>query len=147
MSGRQPVRRDSVQRIRIAVTTVLMSMVLTACGGSEPPRPKPDPVDRVDASRFAAVAKERGTFLLNVHTPDEGSIPGTDAEIPYDQLSERAAELPTDRSTTIAIYCRSDRMSGLAIPTLRRLGYTNVTELAGGMKAWQADGRRLLPPH
>lgn len=93
---------------------------------------------------FQALVKEPGVFVLNVHTPDEGSIPGTDAEIPYDRLSDRAAELPADKEVPIAVYCRSGRMSSLAVPILRTLGYADVTELAGGMDAWQEAGRRLL---
>ena len=34
--------------------------------------------------------------------------------------------------------------SSLAVPVLRTLGYADVTELAGGMDAWQEAGRRLL---
>ena len=37
-------------------------------------------------------------------------------------------------------------MSAVAVGTLRDLGYTDVVELRGGMDAWVADGRELLPP-
>ena len=37
-------------------------------------------------------------------------------------------------------------MSAEAVATLQDLGYTEVTELRGGMDAWVADGRELLPP-
>lgn len=48
----------------------------------------------VDVETFADIAADDGTFVLNVHVPDEGAIAGTD----------------------------------------------------GGMRAWAADGRELLPP-
>ena len=46
----------------------------------------------------------------------------------------------------MAVYCKSGRMSADAVSTLRQLGYTDVVELRGGMDAWAAGGRELLPP-
>ncbi len=48
--------------------------------------------------------------------------------------------------TTIAVYCMSGNMSATAVQDLADLGYTDVVELDGGMMAWMADGRELLPP-
>ena len=96
-------------------------------------------------TRFAAVAAAPATVTLNVHVPDEGSIPGTDLSIPYDKLTAQRRELP-DRDTTIAVYCRTGRMSTIARRTLQRMGYRRVVELRGGMVAWRAAGRRLVPP-
>ena len=57
----------------------------------------------LDPAEFqAAIAGDRVT--INVHVPDQGSLPGTDLAIPYDQITRRAAELPQDRSTPLAIY-------------------------------------------
>ena len=98
----------------------------------------------LDPAEFqAAIAGDRVT--INVHVPDQGSLPGTDLAIPYDQITRRAAELPQDRSTPLAIYCRSGNMSAIAGPELTALGYTDVVELRGGMQAWRAAGRPLLP--
>jgi phage shock protein E len=77
--------------------------------------------------------------LINAHVPDEGEIAGTDAFIPYDRIGEDTARLPGDRAA-IVLYCRTGRMSAEAATTLVRLGYRNVSHLAGGMEAWQAGG-------
>lgn len=95
---------------------------------------------------FADVVAEEATFVLNVYTPDEGSIPGTEANIPSDRLRRRAGELPDDGSAPIAVYSRSGSMSAQGAVTLGDLGYTDVTELEGVMEAWRDDGRALLPP-
>jgi len=81
-------------------------------------------------------------FVINVHVPDEGSIPGTDAAIPFDQVvgDER---LPEDRSTAILLYCKTGRMSADAAMALMKAGYLDVVHLEGGMDAWIAAGRRL----
>ena len=81
--------------------------------------------------------------MINVHTPDEGSIPGTDLAIPFDQLTARADQLPADRGTGLAVYCMSGNMSETAVDTLTDKGYLDLTELRGGMEAWEQAGRPL----
>lgn len=132
---------------RAALGGVLTAMMLAGCGDqdtSTSSAAREVDYPSVEPAEFALLVKGASTFVLNVHTPDEGSIPGTDAAIPYDQLLRRAGELP-DRSTAVAVYCRTGRMSAEAVPRLRELGFTRITELSGGMEAWQADGRRLTP--
>ena len=89
-------------------------------------------------------ASPRQFTLVNVKTPYSGEIDGTDLYIPYDQLSARASELPADRSTIVAVYCRSGHESAIAAQTLLDLGYRNILNLDGGMTAWTASGRQLV---
>ncbi|KHO21093.1 sulfurtransferase [Mycolicibacterium setense] len=98
----------------------------------------------VDADEFATTIGEFDTLTVNVHVPYQGDIPGTDLSIPFDRVAEQSDRLPSDRGATIAIYCRTGPMSATAAETLKSLGYTDVVELDGGMKAWQASGRSLV---
>ena len=82
-------------------------------------------------------------MTINVHVPFEGAIEGTDLFIPFDKIEEQVSRLPADRTTPLAIYCRTGSMSATAAKTLAALGYTDVVELKGGMQAWQASGRSL----
>ncbi len=100
-------------------------------------------VRQLDPAAFEAA--EPGRLVINVHIPDEGSLPGTNLALPYNQIDARTADLPADRSTPLAIYCMSGNMSAIAGRELTALGYTDVVELDGGMQAWQASGRTLLP--
>ena len=71
----------------------------------------------LDPAEFeAAIAGERVT--INVHVPDQGSLPGTDLAVPFDQITARAVELPHERSTPLAIYCLTGHMSTIAGPEL-----------------------------
>jgi phage shock protein E len=98
----------------------------------------------VGPDEFAARIEEPGVVTINVHVPDEGSIAGTDLAIPFDRIRE-ASDLPVDRDTPLAVYCRSDNMSATAVDDLVALGYTDIVELDGGFDAWEASGRSLEP--
>jgi rhodanese-related sulfurtransferase len=93
-------------------------------------------------AEFAATIADDGVTVVNVHIPYEGHIAGTDAFVPFDTIGTWS-DLPDDRTTPIALYCRSGTMSATAAESLLELGYTNVVDLAGGMNAWIAAGQQL----
>ena len=45
-----------------------------------------------------------------------------------------------DRNAELILYCGGGFRSALSADNLQRMGYTNVTSLAGGWRAWQAAG-------
>ncbi|WP_029110200.1 rhodanese-like domain-containing protein [Mycobacterium sp. URHD0025] len=141
------------KRMCTGAVAMAASVVLTSCGASaDPPAAAPAGSGTVNvvshrlvgAAEFATVIAESETLTVNVHVPYEGDIPGTDLLIPFDRVAEQSGRLPNDRDATIAIYCRTGPMSATAAETLKNLGYTDVVELDGGMKAWQASGRPLV---
>lgn len=126
---------------------VLLATIIAGCGKEAPP-PTAEmtaAARQLSPAQFARIVGAGDAFVLNVHTPDEGSIRGTDGAIPFDEIANRTSELPQDRTTQLAIYCRTGRMSREAARTLSSLGYVNLVELSGGMVAWKSDGRTLLP--
>ena len=81
--------------------------------------------------------------LVNVHVPYDGEIAETDLFIPFYEIAERVDELP-DKDSSIVLYCCSGSMSTSAAEVLASLGYTNIQEVDGGMRAWEAAGHELL---
>jgi glyoxylase-like metal-dependent hydrolase (beta-lactamase superfamily II)/rhodanese-related sulfurtransferase len=61
----------------------------------------------------------------------EGSI-----AIPLNQLADKLATLPKDRP--LLVYCAAGYRSSIAASLLRRRGFDRVSELAGGIEAWEA---------
>ena len=59
---------------------------------------------------------------------------------PRGWLEVHIAGLVPDRDTPVAVTCLDGRNSILAGAALRKLGYSNVTALDGGMAAWRAAG-------
>lgn len=96
----------------------------------------------VDPDAFEAAQLGPATVTVNVHVPARDiGIDGTDLVMPFDRLD--TARLPADRSTPIAVYCRSGSMSRVAAQRLVELGYTDIIELDGGTDAWTASGRAM----
>jgi rhodanese-related sulfurtransferase len=82
-------------------------------------------------------------LVVNVHIPYQGEIPGTDVHIPYNDLEAHLDRLPAERDAPVLVYCRSARMSRIALEELVARGYTNLLHLDGGMVAWEAAGYEL----
>jgi rhodanese-related sulfurtransferase len=50
-------------------------------------------------------------------------------------LLDRVKELPTDRP--LLVYCAGGYRSSIAASILQQQGFTQVSEIAGGMTAWE----------
>lgn len=100
--------------------------------------------DTVSVRQLKNMLSKKNFTLINVHTPYEGEIEKTDAFVAYDKIVEQSALLPKDKNAPIILYCKTGRMSEEALLTVRKLGYTNVKHLTGGMEAWKKSGGNLL---
>jgi len=86
-------------------------------------------------------------FVVDVHTPEQEHIPGTDLFLDYTKVSENLDKFPKDKNTEILVYCRSGSMSVKAAQELTNAGYTNVKNLIGGKNAYDEvhQGINLTP--
>ncbi len=76
-------------------------------------------------------------FLLDVREPHEYPIANLGAPlIPVGELSKRIAELAAHKNDEVIIHCRSGARSQKAALLLKEAGFTNVSNLAGGILAW-----------
>jgi glyoxylase-like metal-dependent hydrolase (beta-lactamase superfamily II)/rhodanese-related sulfurtransferase len=76
--------------------------------------------------------------LIDVRTPrehDQRSIDGS-LSIPLNHLLERMPEL--SKSRPLLVYCAGGYRSSIAASLLQQQGFDRVTEIAGGMAAWEA---------
>jgi rhodanese-related sulfurtransferase len=69
----------------------------------------------------------------------EGHIPNA-RHIPIAQLSKRLAELDKLKDKAIVVSCRSGHRSASVCRTLKKNGFENVHNLAGGIVAWEQAG-------
>lgn len=60
--------------------------------------------------------------------------------IPLGQLKSRLSDLEKYKNKPIVAVCRSGNRSGSACGILKKAGFENLHNLAGGMQAWQQAG-------
>ena len=122
----------------LLLTFSLILLALAGCGGQDSAETLPQP-QNITADTLADMLENKSAMLINVHIPYAGEIEQTDAFIRFDNILN-SAELPANRDTPLILYCQSGNMSGQAANTLVEAGYTNVSNLEGGMLAWERAG-------
>ncbi len=137
-------------RRQLSAVVVALALLLAACGGSSgqdnaaSPSSQPTTSQVLSPEDFSAyITQNPDVPLINVHIPYEGHIEGTDDFVAFDAIADWEG-LPDDKDAPLAIYCRSGNMSATAAETLASMGYRNVVDLEGGMKAWSSAGYDLL---
>jgi glyoxylase-like metal-dependent hydrolase (beta-lactamase superfamily II)/rhodanese-related sulfurtransferase len=83
-------------------------------------------------------AEPERVAVLDVRESGEreaASIPGS-AWIPLGELARRVDEL--DRDKLLVVHCKGGYRSSIACSLLRRAGFRDIANLAGGFDAWQA---------
>jgi hydroxyacylglutathione hydrolase len=90
----------------------------------------------------AQLAAGRGPKVLDVREASEwnaGHVKGAHLQS-YRQLEQRVSDLPFTRDEPVAVICHSGARSSTAASLLRRHGFTNVSNVTGGMVAWREAG-------
>lgn len=139
------------REIFIALMTASM-MALAACSAqpaapaqttntqaaAQPAALKPLPLE-INASE-AKTMQDAGAYMLDVREQSEWNemhMPGATL-IPLGQLASRLSEVPKDKP--VVVVCRSGNRSAQARDLLAQSGFSSVTSMAGGMKAWSSAG-------
>lgn len=105
-------------------------------------------VENLTPEQVAAELADGDAVLVDVREPQEreaAAIPGSvhaprgmlefyaDPSLPY-HMEELSPE------KRIILHCASGGRSALGAATLKKMGYSNVAHLDGGIKAWQESG-------
>lgn len=101
-------------------------------------------IENISSQELSNMLSDKDFVFINVHSPYDGEIAGTDLFLEHDLMLTNKAQLPKEKDAKIVLYCRSGNMSGQALNALKDMGYTNVRHLKGGMKAWKKAGYSLL---
>ena len=96
--------------------------------------------ERISASLASERLATGGALLVDVRAPREREQKHVAASIgvPLNHLVERVGELPTDRP--LLLHCAGGYRSSIAASLLQLHGFRHVSEIAGGIAAWEAAG-------
>lgn len=101
----------------------------------------------VNVDEFQTYIADANVQLLDVRAQDEfdeGHIAGAKLVDVNDTAFVEKALAVLDKSRPVAVYCRSGRRSARAALLLCEQGFHEVTNLAGGVIAWQDAGKALV---
>ena len=101
-------------------------------------------VKQITAAELAHSRNVDGPRVIDVRRVDEfnhGHIAEA-VNIPLERIENRLGEIP---HAPIVLHCQSGSRSSIAASVLLRAGYSDVTNLAGGIKAWQENGQPVEP--
>jgi rhodanese-related sulfurtransferase len=101
---------------------------------------KPDYLKMITATELNQVMQKEDIVLIDVHTPEQQHIKGTDLVIPYNEIEKYQVKLPKDKNAAIYLYCQGGPMGEAAAKSLYELGYRNLYNLEGGAKARRKAG-------
>jgi molybdopterin/thiamine biosynthesis adenylyltransferase/rhodanese-related sulfurtransferase len=105
-------------------------------------------IEQVDPAEARAEISKDGVALIDTREPNEyaeAHIDGAELVRPT-EVAERIEGLVPDPSQRVILYCASGNRSARAADELRGLGYENAASVAGGIKAWEAEGLPVVSP-
>jgi rhodanese-related sulfurtransferase len=114
---------------------VLFLFVVTSCKYQTPGY-----VKVIAAPELNQILQTDDILLVDVHSPEQRHIKGTDLYIPYNEIETYKDKFPKDKNTAIYLYCESGPMGNAAARSLYELGYQNLNNLEGGANAWRQKG-------
>ncbi len=97
------------------------------------------PIPEERPAAVGAWRKNREKFLfLDVRDPDEIGVCAIDGthHIPLGEFEDRLAEIEAWKDQRIVIHCAKGGRSARACALLRKMGFSEVINLEGGMEAW-----------
>jgi phage shock protein E len=143
---------DKQAKVLIAVI-ILVSLAVSVylIGGSGTPNITADSNTNTSLTTNASMNDQtipremEGRILLDIRTPQEFST----GHFPEAQnIDFYAADFQTridalDRNASYTLYCRSGNRTSHALRMMQAMGFSDVTELGGGVLGWQASGGSL----
>ena len=99
-------------------------------------------IKQVGPQEAVMLFNHEDALVLDVREPSEwadGHIAKA-RHIPLGQLKNRLADLEKYKGKPIVVVCRTGNRSGSACGQLKKAGFENLHNLAGGMQAWEQAG-------
>jgi len=123
---------------------MLAAALVLACTDADAPSAKVTPIS---ADALLAMPPSH-VLILDVRTREEyasGHVPGA-INIPHTEVEKRLAELGTDPTLPVVVYCERGVRAGKAESQLLAAGFSELRHLEGDMRAWRENDRPTERP-
>ena len=99
-------------------------------------------IKHVDAQGAAGIIELEKPIILDVRTPEEFAEVSIEGAVNIDYNSKTFAQDvdKLDKSKLYLLHCRSGNRSGQSLALFKKLGFTTVYHLDGGIIAWEEAG-------
>jgi rhodanese-related sulfurtransferase len=103
-------------------------------------------VQGVDVKQAQNMVSNQGALLLDVREPAEyAAIHAPNAKlIPLGEVGLRLKEIEAYKDKPVAVICRSGRRSAKAVALLQEAGFTQASNVQGGIQAWEQAGLEVI---
>jgi rhodanese-related sulfurtransferase len=105
-------------------------------------------LSEIDVTNAATQIQDKQIKVLDVREPSEfatGVISGA-MLMPLSQVEKRLAELDGFKNQPMYVVCGSGGRSAQAIKFLSKNGFTQLTNIKGGMNAWRKANLPVVAP-
>jgi rhodanese-related sulfurtransferase len=94
-------------------------------------------VKQITTSELGSQLKDKNKQYIDVRTPGEfkGNHIHGFKNMPLHQLAQKSNELSKDKE--VVVICQSGMRSLKATKVLKKLGFTKITNVKGGVSAWR----------
>lgn len=103
-------------------------------------------VQVVDVATYEKQLKSPEIQLIDVRTPEEysqGHIENAkNINIMANDFDAQVVSL--DKNKPVMVYCKSGGRSARASERLKELGFTNITDLEGGITNWKSEDKPIV---
>lgn len=122
----------------LTIIPLLSILVLTACGqAGKSGAVSPDAFEKAITGKAQLIDVRTAGEYASGHLKGARNLDWTNG-----QLKSAMGEL--DRNAPVLLYCASGRRSAAAREALVQAGFKDVTDMAGGIQAWTANGKPVV---
>jgi rhodanese-related sulfurtransferase len=124
----------------VFITLLLMTLSLSSCSSSDNAN-----INQVTPKESAGLTANDFAVIIDVRTVAEWKsqhIFGATL-IPLDELKDRISELEQYQGQQLIMQCAVGGRSSKAVEILQAAGFTNVSNMNGGIVAWEKAGLPL----
>lgn len=121
-----------VMAVALLMGAILLGQLLMPVGGAD--------------AKQAHTLIQQGALLLDVREPEEyAAIHVPNAKlIPLGELNAHLQEIEAYKDKPVVVMCRSGHRSARAVTQLQNAGFTQVSNVKGGIIAWEKEGLEVV---